>query len=464
MAIGCYLVAMVILARLFDFAGGSFAPVAQILVVIAMSAGALPLLVSRRARAWLKVKVIKHFFQHRYDYRVEWIRFTETLGRPGEDAAPLEQRVIQAVADITESPGGVLLLPDGQDGLYAAARWNWPAGDLPAEAGDARLARHFGTGRIVEFDALRRADPATDHEAALIPAWIMMATVVWAAVPLLHNERLVGAVLLARPEIGREFDWEDFDLLRIVGRQVASYLAEAQSQEALSEARRFDEFNRRFAFIMHDIKNLVSQLSLVARNAERHADNPEFRADMVATLRSSVDKMNGLLARLSQHNKGRAGERRPVALGALLDQVAAAKRPRHPVSVERDGDLVAVADPGRLDQALNHLVQNAIEASPKDAPVVLRLSRHGETAVVEVIDRGTGMSAEFIRAKLFRPFTSTKDGGFGVGAFEARELVGAMGGRLEIESREAEGSRFSVILPLAAATTQPVRQAEGTDA
>src|SRR5690606_3473343 len=100
-------------------------------------------------------------------------------------------------------------------------------------------------------------------------------------------DRLVGAVLLARPEIGRQLDWEDFDLLRIVGRQVASYLAEAQSQEALSEARRFDEFNRRFAFIMHDIKNLVSQLSLVARNAERHADNPEFRVDMVATLKNS---------------------------------------------------------------------------------------------------------------------------------------------------------------------------------
>src|SRR3546814_13854417 len=79
-------------------------------------------------------------------------------------------------------------------------------------------------------------------------------------------------------------NWEDFDLLRTVGQQAASYIAEAQSQSALADAEKFEEFNRRFAFIMHDIKNLVSQLSPVARNAERHADKPEFRADMVATL------------------------------------------------------------------------------------------------------------------------------------------------------------------------------------
>ncbi len=102
--------------------------------------------------------------------------------------------------------------------------------------------------------------------------------------PLIHGERLFGLILLASPEYRRVLDWEDFDLLRTAGRQAASSLAEAHGQEALSNAQRFEEFNRRFAFILHDIKNLVSQLSLLSRNAERHADNPEFRADMVATL------------------------------------------------------------------------------------------------------------------------------------------------------------------------------------
>jgi len=461
MAIGCYLVAMVIIARTLQLVGGGYAPLAQITVVVGMSAVALVLLPSRRVKAWLKVKVIKHFFQHRYDYRVEWMRFTDTLGRPGEDAAPLDERVVQAIAEITESPGGLLLLPDDNGALRAAARWNWPSLDAPSQAGDAQLVRHLEeTGRIVEFDPLRADETAHAIEAALIPQWIRETPAVWAAVPLVHVDRLVGVVLLARPWLDRHLDWEDFDLLRIAGRQVASYIAEARGQEALNDAKRFDEFNRRFAFIMHDIKNLVSQLSLLARNAERHANNPDFRADMVATLKSSVDKMNDLLARLSQHNKGRAEEARPVALHALLDAVAAAKRPLHPVQLDGRTDIVAEAHIARLEQALTHLVQNAIDASAPGDPVLLRVDRRGLEAVIEIIDHGCGMSAEFLRTRLFKPFVSSKEGGFGIGAYEARSLIAAMGGRLDVESREGEGSRFTVTLPLADRPAQPLRQIE----
>jgi hypothetical protein len=144
----------------------------------------------------------------------------------------------------------------------------------------------------------------------------------WALVPLIHFGRLIGAILLARPLMDRRLDWEDLDMLRTAGRQAASYLSEAQGQQALDDAQRFDEFNRRFAFIIHDVKNLVSQLSLLARNAERHADNADFRADMVLTLRESVGKMNDMLARLSQHNKGRAEEPRSMCLDEVAAKVA----------------------------------------------------------------------------------------------------------------------------------------------
>lgn len=461
MAIGSYLVAMVIIARLLQLVGGGYAPLAQITVVVGMTVAALVLLPSRRMKAWLKVKILKHLFQHRYDYRTEWLRFTDTLGRPGEDAAPLDVRVVQAVAEITESPGGMLLLPDEQGGLMPAARWNWASLEAPTRAGDARLVHYLEeTMRIAEFDTLRRGDPADAAETALMPEWIMANASVWAAVPLVHIERLVGVVLLERPWVDRQLDWEDFDLLRIAGRQVASYLAEARGQEALSDAKRFDEFNRRFAFIMHDIKNLVSQLSLLARNAERHADNPEFRQDMVATLRGSVDKMNDLLARLSQHNKGRVAEPRAIPLSALAEAVAASKRPSHPVKLEIRGDVVVQADPVRLEQALAHLVQNAIDASPADAPVWIRVEQRGIEGVIEIIDHGTGMTAEFMRSRLFKPFASTKEGGFGIGAFEARSLIAAMGGRLDVESREQEGSRFTVTLPLSEDAGSP-RRPEG---
>jgi putative PEP-CTERM system histidine kinase len=230
---------------------------------------------------------------------------------------------------------------------------------------------------------------------------------------------------------------------------VASFLAEARGQEALSEAKRFDEFSRRFAFVIHDIKNLVSQLSLVARNAERHADNPAFRADMVATLRSSVDKMNDLLARLSQHNRGRAEEPRPTALKALIDAIVAPRRIAHPIRIAGRSDIIALTDPARLEQAIGHIVQNAIDASGSAEPVYVTIAQRGIEAVIEILDRGAGMDAEFVRASLFKPFASTKEGGFGIGAFEARTLIAAMGGRLEVESRKGEGSRFSIILPIA---------------
>jgi putative PEP-CTERM system histidine kinase len=450
MAIGGYLMAMVIVARTLELAGGNYVQLAQVTVALGMVLMAFALAPSARLRAWLKVKLLKHLFQHRYDYRAEWLRFTDTLGRPGEGAAPLDERVVKAIADITESPGGLLLLPDESGGLMTAARWNWKTIDAPLHAVDAALARHCeATGRIMEFDALRQGRESLAGEAALIPDWILAEPRAWVAVPLVHIDRLVGIVLLERPLVDRMLDWEDFDLLRVAGRQVASYLAEARGQEALSEAKRFDEFSRRFAFIIHDIKNLVSQLSLVARNAERHADNPEFRADMVATLRNSVEKMNELLARLSQHNKSRAEEPRPLALKALIDAVAMPKRGLHPIRVGGRSDIIALADPVRLEQAIGHLVQNAIDASAPGEPVCIGIERQGLEAVIEILDRGVGMDAEFVRTRLFKPFASTKDGGFGIGAFEARTLVSAMGGRLEVESREGEGSRFSIVLPVA---------------
>lgn len=449
-AIGGYLMIMVVVTSALELIGGEFVRLAQVAFVFGASVAALVLLPSRAFRAWFRVKVSKHLFQHRFDYRSEWLRFTDTLGRPGDGAEPLETRIVQAVADITESPGGLLLVPDATGTLVAHARWNWPMVDPPAFGASAEAAAYFArTGRVVELDALRAPDGVDEDVASHVPQWIIVEPRAWIIVPLVHFDRLAGLVLLEHPPIKRTLDWEDFDLLRVVGRQVASYLAEAQGQEVLSDVKRFDEFNRRFAFIMHDVKNLVSQLTLVTRNAERHADNPEFRADMIATLQNSTARMNDLLARLSQHNKGRAEEPRPVAAGALVEGVAAAKRASHPIVVGGDMAQLIIADPVRLEQALSHLVQNAIDASPATEPVTIQLgTRHNEVTIA-VSDHGIGMSAAFMRENLFKPFASTKDGGFGIGAYEARAIIAAMGGRIEVNSREGDGSSFIIFLPIA---------------
>jgi putative PEP-CTERM system histidine kinase len=447
-AIGGYVVVMLAISSALELIGGEYARLAQVSFVFGASVIALVLLPSSRLRAWFRVKISKHLFQHRYDYRAEWLRFTDTLGRPGEGAIPLETRVIQAVADITESPGGLLLLPEPGGGLVARARWNWQLIDPPVSAASSETAHWLeASGRVVELDQIRGGGSSGDEDARHIPEWLLGEPRAWAMIPLVHFGRLAGVVILERPPIARMLDWEDFDLLRVVGRQVASYLAEARGQEALSDAQRFDEFNRRFAFIMHDIKNLVSQLSLVTRNAERHADNPEFRADMIVTLKNSTARMNDLLARLSQHNKARPEEPRAVALQSIAESIAKAKRAAHPVIVGGTSGLILRADPARLEQALSHLVQNAIDASPAAEPVSINPRIAGDDIAIDVIDSGKGMSPSFIREQLFKPFSSTKDGGFGIGAFEARALIAAMGGRIEVASREGKGSRFTIILP-----------------
>ncbi len=304
------------------------------------------------------------------------------------------------------------------------------------------------SGYIADLEEIR-SGKATAPTELLIPEWILDDPKAWALVPLLHFERLVGVVLLSRPAYARRLDWEDFDLLRVAGRQLASYLAEDSGQKALAEAARFDEFNRRIAFVMHDIKNLASQLGLLASNAERHAENPEFRADMLVTLRNSADKLNALIARLSRYGSNATEAIGPLRADVVAREVVEQFSANHFVQmVECEPCLVA----GRreaLEQALLHLVQNAVDVSAADSPVFVQASCDGLHATIEIVDSGAGMSAEFVRNRLFKPFDSSKPNGFGIGAYEARELIRAMGGRLDVESREGLGSRFVIQLPLA---------------
>ena len=445
-----YLILMMSATRAIEIAGGEWVRIAQLALVFLMTIAAAVLVPSGKARAWLRVVLAKHFFEHRYDYREEWLRFTRTIGQGGENAAPLCDRIIKALADIADSPAAVLLSIDEQGRLIEAAGWSWPYPLARSDVSEHELVRLLeATGHVVDFEKVQNGFLTIEGQTVPVPGWMLAQGAAWAGVPLLHSDRLVGLVILAHPIVRRPLDWEDFDLFRTAGTQAASYLAEARSQEALANVRRFDEFNRRFAFIMHDIKNLVSQLSLVARNAERHADNPEFRADMVATLQSSVKKMNDLLARLSRGNNSDTEQLRPTPLHDIVESVAAGKRRAHSVEWFGDPGIRALADPARLEQALAHLVQNAIDASDRHEPVRICFGQRGGEVSIEVIDSGSGMSPDFVRTRLFQPFVSTKAGGFGIGAFEARTLVAGMGGRLEVESREGEGSRFTIYLPAA---------------
>ena len=451
-AILIYFAAMMSASWVAGAVGGDVGRVAELALIAAVTAAAIAVMTSAKARAWARVFIAKHVFEHRYDYRREWARFTATVGREQGGGAPLEERIVKGLADIAEAPGGVLLLVDDHDRLSPAGVWNAKAAPPPCGDGVEALLRlvrekHY----VLDFDRLRADELVAGDRRIPVPAWLAGLEAAWAGVPLIHAGRLLGIVVLEHPAFRRRLDWEDLDLFRTAGVQAASYLAEARGQQTLADARRFDEFNRRFAFILHDIKNLVSQLSLVARNAERHADNPEFRADMIATLQASVTKMNALLARLSPGGPRLAESPRETTIAPVLEAVAAAKRRLRPIVATGDERLAARADAEALEEAIGHLVQNGIDASPDGAPVGINYRESGGDVAIEIVDQGCGMSGEFIATRLFQPFVSTKENGFGIGAHEARTLILAMGGRLEVESAPGRGTCFTIYLPGAVA-------------
>jgi putative PEP-CTERM system histidine kinase len=199
---------------------------------------------------------------------------------------------------------------------------------------------------------------------------------------------------------------------------------------------------------VHDLKNIVTQLSLMVKNAERHADNPEFQRDMLETVSHSVDRMKQLMMQLREGKNpgdGTVG----VDLEATAHRIAKSKAPQLPhVEVRTHDTVFARGQSERVERVIGHLVQNALDATSPEGKVWIDIGREGSMATVEVGDTGRGMSAEFMRERLFKPFQTTKKAGMGIGAYESRQYIQELGGDIRVESNENAGTRFFVKLPL----------------
>jgi putative PEP-CTERM system histidine kinase len=213
-------------------------------------------------------------------------------------------------------------------------------------------------------------------------------------------------------------------------------------------ARQFESFNRTTTFIIHDLKNLIAQLSLLLANAKKHKHNPEFQADMLDTVENAVARMNKVLAQLRRSND--AAQAQSVALADILADAAASKQAfkLRPAVDLPPASLRVRAERERLTRAIGHLLQNALEATPPNGQVTLRGFEESAQAIVEIADTGSGMDEEFIRTRLFQPFDSTKGAGMGIGAYECRETIRALDGQLEVDSTPGRGTRFRISLPL----------------
>lgn len=438
-----YLLAMAASAYYLRYFGGAWGALMQ----MAYLGGAMLLLAgvlfSGALRARLKVFINKHFYKAIFDYREEWLRFTRVLS---EDGPALGERTIQAVAQLVESPAGGLWIVREAGLLTPVAGWNWPP-QLPFEVADGPLCR-FLEARQWVIEVADCAQAPQQYIGLVLPPALLALPAIWLLVPLMLHGKLFGMVALARPRARIGLNWEIRDVLKIAGSQAASYLAHRESLDTLTVARQFESFNRMSTFIVHDLKNLVFQLSLLLSNAEKHRANPAFQQDMLATLEHSVQKMKTLLQKLARGVATDAAT--PLRLDGLLRQAVAAKASLAPAPQLEivDDELTVLADRMRLERVLGHLIQNAIEATASSGQVAVLLRREQRTAVVELSDTGAGMSEQFIRERLFKPFDTTKTAGMGIGVFESREYIREVGGSLEVRSEPQVGTTFRVILPL----------------
>jgi len=450
-ASGAFLLAVAAVGYGLRFFGEAWSGVARTVVFFAALVALVAFVASAALRARLRVLLAKHFFDYRYDYRAEWLRLTALLSRPaqadGQDDT-LAGRALSGLADLVESPGGALWLR-ADDGVWRCEARLGP-GERAALGDDEPLLRFLATRHWIVEVPEWRAHPER-YAGLAMPAWLARDAQAWLVVPLQLQDATIGIAQLQRPIAPIVPDWEVRDVLKTAGRQVAGTLAVQQAIERLVQARQFESFNRMSAFVVHDLKNLVAQLSLLLRNAERHRGNPDFTHDMLATVGNVLERMQTLLLQL------RDGARpidlpAPVALGEAV-RAAIAARPgmTPPPALEvADGAEHAqvVAHRDRLERVIGHLVQNAVEATSPGGTVRVAARREGGHAVVEVSDTGRGMSRDFLEKRLFRPFASTKPLGMGIGAFESREYLREMGGGLSVTSAEGSGSTFTLRLPL----------------
>lgn len=434
---GIFLVALATAGEVVRRGASQWGHVAESSLIFGGMMIVIVLLTSGTVRSRLRSLLTEHFFSFRYDYRREWIRCIETLTAPDAHVG-LHLRAIRTAAGVVDSPAGVLFVrtPD-EVAFHWAGSWNLPAVTEAIPPGHPIVASVRDGDWIAVLDESEHAND-----------WFPDLPRVWLAVPLNHFGTLIGFVILAKSRAQFKLDREAFDLLRVVGREIASRVAEQRAAQVLAQTRQLREYSQRFAFVIHDIKNVSGQLTMLLANAEVHADNPAFQRDMLTTVRASVGKISRLLTRLQadHHEREHALIAPADRLEALIERLPPQMRD---MVIFQDRSLGAgvAMDPENFDTIATHLLTNAIEASGEAGVVTIAIQPEATYLMIDIVDQGPGMSPEFVRDELFRPFSSTKDGGHGIGAYQARELLRAAGGDLLVLSRETVGTTMRLLLP-----------------
>ena len=447
-AAGLYLLFMAGAAYYAKAFGGSWGGALRVVLAFIAVLSVASLLASASWRAALRVWVARHLYARRHDYQDAWASFTQRLALLGDRPLAFREGLLRAFADVLDCTGAALWQQTATGRYERNAAWVMTPPAAAVLPQDHPLIVQFTRDdRPLAMAPL--AARATLDEHALWPGWLLELPRAWALVPLVHQGELLALVVLGERRSPTPFTAEDQDLLRTMARQAAGYLALLRATDALAEARQFEAFNRLSAFLVHDLKNVLAQLALVGRNAERHRHNPAFVDDALRTVADATTRLSRVLAAFRQAPGQSANEACDlVTLTATAVQQVQSRAPR-PVLVSTADHLPIQAAPERLVAVLEHLLQNAQDATPQDGSIRVELSRAADQALLQIADTGCGMSEDFVQHQLFKPFATTKGkAGMGMGVYESLHVVRAVGGRLSVASTPGAGTTFQITLPL----------------
>lgn len=429
--------------------GGDWGTVIQVTLIFSALISIAVMFLSESARANLSVYIDKHFFVHKYDYRSQWLSLIHHLTSSPEDNEDPHQKALKAIMDVVKCSGGMLWM-DNQFGRFipvATLNMNFPRQECEEPSGS-----EFCT-ILREQEWVFSPSAASDHELSnfneYLPEWSKEIGDLWLIIPMLVDSELIGFVLLSSPPTEFALTWEDLDLFKTVGREVANYVSRNEAAELLAQSKQFDAYNKLSAFVMHDLKNLIAQQALVVENAAKHKENPDFIDDMIRTIDNSVQRMSNLLKKLQQTQPSSG---RPLELKNIIVNSVKKCQDRMPPPTLRiiEDSLKVVADEDNLEMIVTHIIKNAQEATASDGYVDVTLrSEDGNQAIVEVEDNGCGMDSDFLKNRLFRPFDTTKSGkGMGIGVYQTREFIRNLGGDVLVKSEPGVGTTFTIRIPM----------------
>ena len=441
---GIYLLFISSLGYYVRFFGGDWGQALQIAIVFIFSLIFLVLFLSNGLRSKLRVFIGKNFFDYRFDYRDEWLNLTKVLTAKNSPS-DMAQQVILGLAGMMKSPAGSLWTKKPDDDAFTqSAHWNHPHTPYREDADSAFCRFIRRTGWVVNLEEFHSRP--SHYEAIKLPEWLTAFSNSWLVVPLKVGDDLIGFCVLDRPPKIHEVNWEVNDLLKVAGTQAGGFLAQMQATEAWLEVRKFDSFNRMSAFVVHDLKNIVTQLSLMMKNSKRLLKNPEFQNDMLLTVENSLERMRQLMLQLREG--AFSGSMSTVNLSnVILRLVSKSEKNGNNLDLKSIPSVFIIGNEERVERILGHVVQNAFDATSAFGSVCLKLDRDGDFARIVVGDTGQGMSRDFVKDRLFKPFQSTKKFGMGIGAYEIFQYVQELGGRIDVQSELGKGTTVEILLP-----------------